>query len=202
MGLIDKLKDVLLGADLPEETREVFETASSAREIVKGLEVQLGKNELDLRENEEHLITIEKSLLKEEVQLRKGGLTPTQETILLRRIERLEKQRGILENLVTIYNEKVNLHLNLISKIQQMEAMRANNVKEELVDNVVEDVGEHLAEFRRVRLAGADGERQTRLKERDEEQQRLQAIKKRVLSATATENSASTQKKREQIDVE
>ena len=116
MSVMDKLKNLFQRADLPDETRQLYLNAANPRDLVKGLETLRGRNEIDLRENEEELIGLEKAIILEENTIRKGGQTPTEETIILRRIERLEKQRGNLEKQVAIYNENVNLHLNLIAK--------------------------------------------------------------------------------------
>jgi len=50
-----------------------------------------------LRDSEQQLIALEKAIISEEGSVRKGGLTTTEETIALRRIDRLEKQRANLD---------------------------------------------------------------------------------------------------------
>ena len=181
MSVMDKLKNLFQRADLPDETRQLYVNAANPRDLVKGLETLRGRNEIDLRENEEELIGLERAIILEENSIRKGGLTPTEETIILRRIERLEKQRGNLEKQVAIYNENVNLHLNLIAKIQEMEAMRSRGVGEEEIDRLVDEVEDHVEEYKRVSIAAEGGANTVPAVDQSAERRRLEEIKKRIV---------------------
>ena len=181
MSVMDKLKNLFQRADLPDETRQLYLNAANPRDLVKGLETLRGRNEIDLRENEEELIGLEKAIILEENTIRKGGQTPTEETIILRRIERLEKQRGNLEKQVAIYNENVNLHLNLIAKIQEMEAMRSRGVGEEEIDRLVDEVEDHVEEYKRVSIAAEGGSNTVPAVDQSAERRRLEEIKKRIV---------------------
>ena len=181
MSVMDKLKNLFQRADLPDETRQLYLNAANPRDLVKGLETLRGRNEIDLRENEEELIGLEKAIILEENTIRKGGQTPTEETIILRRIERLEKQRGNLEKQVAIYNENVNLHLNLIAKIQEMEAMRSRGVGEEEIDRLVDEVEDHVEEYKRVSIAAEGGSNTVPAVDQSAELRRLEEIKKRIV---------------------
>jgi len=181
MSVMDKLKNLFQRADLPDETRQLYLNAANPRDLVKGLETLRGRNEIDLRENEEELIGLEKAIILEENAIRKGGQTPTEETIILRRIERLEKQRGNLEKQVAIYNENVNLHLNLIAKIQEMEAMRSRGVGEEEIDRLVDEVEDHVEEYKRVSIAAEGGSNTVPAVDQSAERRRLEEIKKRIV---------------------
>ena len=107
-----------------------------------------GKNKMDLYEVEDRLIALSTAVGKEEDQLRTGGLVGVDKTILLRRIERHEKQRSSHESLASIYNENVNLNRNLIAKILEIEAMQARGVKEQQADSVMEEFAENIGEYR------------------------------------------------------
>jgi hypothetical protein len=180
---MEKLKNLFQRADLPDETRQIYSKASSPKDLLKGLEMMRGRNEIDLRDNEEGLIGLEKALAVEEEKVRGGGLTPTEETIVLRRIERLEKQRTNLERQVLIYNENVNLHLNLIAKIQEMEAMRSRGVSEEEIDRVIEEVEGSVEEYKRVAIAAESGSAIKSGVDESAERRRLEEIKKRVVGS-------------------
>ena len=183
MSVMEKLKNLFQRADLPDETRQLYLNAANPRDLIKGLETLRGRNEIELRENEEELIGIEKAIILEENAIRKGGLTPTEETIVLRRIERLEKQRANLEKQVSIYNENVNLHLNLIAKIQEMEAMRSRGVGEEEIDRLVDEVEDHVEEYKRVSIAAEGGANTISAVDEPAERRRLEEIKKRIVGA-------------------
>jgi hypothetical protein len=183
MSIMEKLRSLFQREDLPDETRQLYQNSANPKDLIKGLEAQRGRNEIDLRENEEQLISIEKAIGLEEESIRKGGLTPTQETIILRRVERLEKQRANLEKQVSIYNENVNLHLNLISKIQEMEAMRSRGVSEDEIDSLVDDVQEHVEQYKRVSIAAESSANTVSAVDDSAERRRLDEIRKRIVGA-------------------
>jgi hypothetical protein len=181
MSIMDKLRSLFEDKKVPEETRQLYASASNSRDLVKGLETLRGRNEIDLRDNEEELIGIEKAIILEENSIRKGGLTSTEEMIILRRIERLGKQRANLEKQVSIYHENVNLHLNLISKIQEMEAMRSRGVAEGEIDQLASDMEENVEEYKRVSIAAEDGSNLQSAVDESAERRRLEELKKRIM---------------------
>jgi hypothetical protein len=181
MSIMDKLKALFQRADLPDETRQLYQNAANPRDLIKGLEILRGRNEIDLRENEEELIGLEKAIRQQEASIRKGGLTPTEETIILRRIERLGKQRANLERQASIYNENVNLHLNLIAKIQEMEAMRSRGVSEDEIDRLADDMESNVEQYKRVSIAAEDGSNTLSAVDESAERRRLEEIKRRIV---------------------
>jgi hypothetical protein len=186
MSIMEKLKNLFQRADLPDETRQLYQNAANPRDLIKGLETLRGRNEIDLRDNEEQLISLEKAILLEEDAIRKGGLTTTQETIVLRRIERLQKQRANLDKQVSIYNENVNLHLNLIAKIQEMDAMRSRGVSEDEIDNLVNDVEENVEAYKRVSIAAESSDSTVSAVDNSAERRRLEEIKRKIIGAKET----------------
>jgi hypothetical protein len=181
MSVMEKLKSLFQRPDLPDETRQIYLDAQNPRELVKGLELLRGRNEIDLRESEQQLIGLEKAVMLEEDAIRKGGLTKTEETIALRRIERLEKQRANLEKQVSIYNENVNLHLHLIAKVQEVEAMRSRGVHEDEIDRLVDDVEDSVEEYKRVSIAAESSNTTSSAIDESVEHRRLEEIKRRIL---------------------
>lgn len=202
MTAMDKLKSLFQRADIPPETREVFAQAGNARELMKGLQGLLGKNEPELRENEEQLIAIEKALIREEDRLRRGGLTPTEETTLLRRIQRLAMQRGRLENLVSIYNQNITLLLNLLAGVQEMDAMRLRGVTEDEIDRLVQEMEDNLEVYNRVSLAAEGGPAPVQAADRPREAKELDAIKQRILGAKQPSVPHGAEEPRPQRDLE
>ncbi len=181
MSVMEKLKSLFQRPDLPDETRQIYLDAENPRDLVRGLEALRGRNEIDLRESEKQLIGIEKAITLEEEVIRKGGLTKTEEIIALRRIDRLEKQRANLEKQVSIYNENVNLHLHLIAKVQEVEAMRSRGVHEDEIDRLVDDVQDSVEEYKRVSIAAESSGTTASAIDESAERRRLEEIKKRIL---------------------
>jgi hypothetical protein len=203
MSVMEKLRNLLQREDLPDETRQIYSKSASPRDLIKGLEVLRGRNEIELRENEEELIGLEKAVRMEEESIRRGGLTATEETIVLRRIERLQKQHANLERQVAIYNENVNLHLNLIAKIQEMDAMRSRGVGEEEIDQLVEQVEGSVEDYRRVAIAAESGSTLPTAVDTSAERRRLEEIKRRIVGTREEAPEPSNQvAQREQPDLE
>lgn len=202
MTSMEKLRDLFAGAGLPEETRQIYTQAENTRDLMKGLQVQFGKNEVELRQHEEQLMALEKALAVEQERIRKGGLSASEETMILRRIKRLEKQCSIVDNLVAIYSDNVNLHLNLIAKIQEMEAMRLRGVSEDAIDRLLEEVGENLESYKRGRLAAESGGGPTMAVSRSQEAKELDAIKQRILGSKQPNVLPAVEEPRPRRDVE
>jgi len=185
MSVMEKLRALFQRADLPEETRQIYSKTDNSKDLIKGLDTLRSRNEIDLRENEEQLLGIEKAIASEEQSVRKGGLTSAEETIILRRIERLHKQRANIERQTLIYNENVNLHLNLIAKIQELEAMRLRGVSEEEIDNLVDEVETNIQDYKRVSIAAESGTSISPAIDESAERRRLEELKKRIVGTTA-----------------
>ncbi len=193
MSIMEKLKILFQREDLPEETRQLYPKAVNSRDLIKGLESLRSRNEIDLRENEEQLLGIEKALLNEEQSIRRGGLTPTEEMITLRRIERMRKQRANTERQALIYNENVNLHLNLIAKIQEMEAMRLRGVKEDEIDNLVEEVENSVQEYKRIGMAAESSSALSPAVDESSERRRLEELKKSIVGTAEPDRRAAVE---------
>ncbi len=183
MSVMEKLKNLFQREDLPDETRRIYFESASPRDLIKGLEALRGRNEIELREGEEDLIGMEKDIRLEEESIRRGGMSPAEETVVLRRIERLQKQLANLERQVSIYNENVNLHLNLIARIQELEAMRSRGVGEDEIDRLIERVAGSLQEYRRVGLAAEGGSVLQPAVDSSAERRRLEELKKKIVGA-------------------
>ena len=181
MSVMEMLKALFQSPDLPDETRQIYRDAGNPRDLIKGLEILRGRNEIDLRENEQELIGLEKAIALEEDGVRKGGLTRTEETIALRRIDRLEKQKANIERQVSIFNQNVNLHLELIAKIQEVEAMRSRGVDEDQIDGVVNDVEDSVQNYRRVSIAAESGSAVAPAVDEAAERRRLEEIRRRIM---------------------
>lgn len=186
MSVMEKLKNLFQSADLPDETRQIYGRASSPRELLKELEAIRARNEIDLRECEEQLLGVEKAIALEEQAVRRGGLTPTEETIALRRIERLEKHRANSERQARIYNENVNLHMNLIAKVQELEAMRARGVGEDEIDRLIGEVEAGITDYKRVSIAAESGAAVAAPVDESAERRRLEELKRRILAGGET----------------
>lgn len=135
--IFDKLKALFSRGDMPEEARGLFQQATTTRELLQGLDELLTRNELEFNELNREIAQLEE-IEQEEIQKVRGGQLNDrvkQNTLLY--IKRLRKQMDNLQNRLYIFDKNINLHLNLIAKIQDMEAMALKGVEEKEIDTIV-----------------------------------------------------------------
>lgn len=154
MGLLDKVKQMFMGPELPPETRQAFERAASYRDLLEALDRVLTANEVKLREVERE---IEKLSMVEESEidrLKEPGLNDRQKKLVLQRIQRLRKQIKLFDDKIDIHTKNIELHQTLIGKIQRIESMAMQAVDEELITEVVTDFEEQFEKYKNVLHAG------------------------------------------------
>ncbi|MBI4576486.1 MAG: hypothetical protein HY722_09515 [Planctomycetes bacterium] len=154
MNLMDRLRGLFSRRTLPDDTRALFQEAHSTREVLKGLDDLLTRNELEHGVVNKEIAALEAREQAEIARVRAGDLPPRQKRNALLAIQRLRKQMDNLENRLAIYDKNMNLHINLIGKIQDMEAMQLKGVDEQDIDRVVEDFEEHFESWMNSVTAG------------------------------------------------
>lgn len=199
MKLMDRLKALFLRSDIPAETRDAFARASTPAELVRILEDLSGRNGIELKRAEQDLFAVSEALGTEEARIRQGGLAQVVKTSVLRTIERLRKQRDNLDARASIFNGNINLHLNLIARIQEMEAMELRGVKEDDIDEILTDVQEELQEYRRDIQAGREGEPAVTTVGRSAEQERLDDLE-RELTGTGKKRDVEPKPKKPDLE--
>lgn len=195
MALMDRLRQMFAGAALPAETRSVFARSSSPRDLLRGLEELRLRNEMEMHELEEELGAVEKAQVLEEDRVRKGDLTPTVKTATLRKVERLRKQVATLDARLAIYNENINLHLDLISRVQKVDAMEMRGVGEDQIDDLMEQVNDSVKLYARTQLAGREAGDAPAVN-RQAEAERHAALERELLGDAAGQ-SAHRERRRE-----
>lgn len=154
MSMFDKIKGLFAKRTLPEETKALFAKASSASELLTGLDDLLTRNEMEVREIDRELDKLER-LEKDELSAVRGGdIGERQKRNTLLRIQRLRKQMDVYERRQRIYHNNINLHMQLMGRIQEMEAMELRGVDENEIDTVAERFDDSLERFTEAVHAG------------------------------------------------
>ncbi|GIW70693.1 MAG: hypothetical protein KatS3mg102_0235 [Planctomycetota bacterium] len=136
MALLDRIKSLFVRPDLPEETRRLFETARSTRELLHGLDRLLTHNEVELNELDRELAKLEALERSEAAKVRAGVVDGRRKKSVLFQIQRLRRQMDLYEQRQRIYRHNINLHLQLIGKIQEMEAMKLRGVDDKQIEEI------------------------------------------------------------------
>jgi hypothetical protein len=143
----EKLKRLFSRKEVPEEARELYEKANNTRELLKGLDAILTRNEVESRELTKEIAALEGKEKEEEAKVKSGDVTGRQKRNTLLLIRRMRKQLDNLDHRLRIYDRNMNLHLNLIGKIQDMEAMQLRGVKEEQIDEILLDFESNMEDY-------------------------------------------------------
>ncbi len=148
---------------------------------------------MELGEVRKEVDRVEGSEREEAAKVRDAKVDGRQKRYTLQTIKRLRRQLDNLESRMAIYDRNITLHLNLISKIQDMQAMALRGVTEEKIDEIITEFEQHLAEFSEVVRAGETAlEGVTGLAA--EENRELEALEREIV---AGDKGRSEEKRRE-----
>lgn len=154
MSLLDKIRALFGGTGVTEETREALEKAASTDELLGQLDTLVTRNEMKCAEltNEiEKLELIEKDIAD---KVRAGSLAGLNKSTALHRIQRIRKQKENYHFRLKIYHKNINMQMNLIGKIQEMEAMEMAGLEESKIDEILLKAEERTEQYERLTTAG------------------------------------------------
>lgn len=181
MALLDVFKRLFTRDDIPDETRRLFESARSTQELLRGLDHLLTTNEVQFKELDDEINKLERLEQIEVGRIKTGELTGRQKRNALLYIKRLRKQMDAYEQRLRIYDRNMNLHLNLISKIQDIEAMKLRGVDETRIDAILMEFEENLEKYNEtMNAASVLSETQVTRPSADEERE-LRALETELL---------------------
>ena len=154
MSIFDKLAKLFKDTPLPDETKDIFVNTSDTKELLSGLDKLITRNELRLKQLNKELEKLEEMEQTDVKKVKDGSVSGRSKNNVLRTIKRMRRQLDNLERRIEIYDRNINLHLNLIGKIQQMEAMSLAGVDEEQIDDIILDFESHFEEYTETVAAG------------------------------------------------
>jgi hypothetical protein len=151
-GAIKSALKKLLGGDkpaveAPAETIAIVDGAMSTKELLEGLDKQLTRNEVETRKLQKEITNIETQERDLVARVAGGIAEPRQKKFTLQQIQLLRKQMDNVDQRLAILHKNMTLHLNLIGKVQAMEAMQLQGVTEPTIEQVLEEFDSALADF-------------------------------------------------------
>ena len=156
MSIFEKLGRLFKDTALPDETKDIFLNTADTKELLAGLDKLITRNELRLKQLNKELEKLENMEQGEVAKIREGKTSGRAKNNVLRSIKRQRAQLDNIEQRIEIYDRNISLHLNLIGKIQQMEAMNLAGVDEEQIDDIILDFETHFEEYTET-VASAEG---------------------------------------------
>ncbi len=192
MEIMDKLARLFQRPEIPPEARSIFQGARDPAQLREGLDALRARNEINLQEHEERMLSLEGGIEKYEQQVRENGLGREGQDVILRRVLRMRKEMDNLKGLITIYDDNTGLLLNLVARIQEMEAKKAIGVSEGDIDSFLEGVDANFQDYRHMRLAGNDADRSRVVQAADRKD--LDELRMRILTQQAVPGSSRRQR--------
>lgn len=179
MSLLDRIKNMIKGQ--AGEAEQVIRDASSTREMLEHLDDLITQNEVELRKTRQELARLELSERASIENIKSGRVGDREKEFVLLQIKRTRTQMESLKLKADILNKNIELHLNLVGKIQAMEAMDLRGIEPSVVERVMLDFEEGMEKYREAVHAG-EGITQSRedvLTAKDKEE--LRTLEKEIL---------------------
>ncbi|RME76280.1 MAG: hypothetical protein D6776_01505 [Planctomycetota bacterium] len=180
MSLLERIQRLFSRPELPEQTRQLFSRARSTRELLAGLDELLTRNEIELGEIDREIERLERAERHEAERVRSGEVQGRNRRNTLYRIQRLRKQMDLCEGRARIYRHNIELHMRLIDRIQQLEAMALRGVGEAEIEQIALRFDEEREKFEETVHAGAALTGETPLGASREERE-LAALEREIL---------------------
>lgn len=147
MSIFEKLGRLFKDTPLPDETKEVFLNTADTKELLVGLDKLITRNEVRLKGLNKELEKLSEMEQAEVMRIHNNEVSGRTKNNALRSVRRIRRQLDNLEQRIEIYDRNISLHLNLIGKIQQMEAMNLAGVDEEQIDDIILDFESQFEEY-------------------------------------------------------
>lgn len=179
--ILEKLKQIFGRTSLPEETRNVFSSARSVKQLLTSLDEILRQNNLERAKVIREIDDLEKAVALEEKKIAEGTLSGRAERNVLSRIKQLNMRLSNLDRRVRIFDRNIELHNNLIARIQDVQAMQLTGVDEKQIENIILEWDERFDEFMREGEAARALAAEHALLE-DSEEKELAALKDKILA--------------------
>jgi len=146
MNLLERIKQMIQGVS--GEAEQVIKDASSTREMLEHLDELITRNEVELRKTRQELARLELSERASIENIKSGRVGEREKEFVLLQIKRTRTQMQNLKLKADILNKNIELHMNLVGKIQAMEAMDLRGIEQSVVERVMLDFEEGMDKFR------------------------------------------------------
>lgn len=146
----EKIKGWFQRAPLTPEAERVLSNSQSPRELLQGLDELITRNEMAVRGIHREIEALEAIERTEQERIRSGSLPDRSQKNVLRRIQRLRTQMDGLEERLQIYNRNIRLQVQLIGRVQALDAMQLRGVDEETIEHILSAYEEHLDEYQEI----------------------------------------------------
>ena len=184
MGFLDKIKGLFTRETMPDETRLLLAGVENVHELRRGLDEIVTRNEVELKEVEREIDKLEKIEFAEKDKIKAGTLTEREKANTLRYVKRLRTRMDSYQKRHKIHQENIDLHLALLDRIDEMEAMELKAVKQEQIDEIAIDYQERFEKHKEIVNASKAAHDHEPSYEDAAERRELEALEKEILAET------------------
>jgi hypothetical protein len=200
MNLLERIKAMFSGAS--GDAEQVIKNANSTREMLEHLDELITQNEVELRKTRQELARLELSERASIENIKTGRVGEKEKQFVLLQIKRTRTQMDNLKLKADILNKNIELHMNLVGKIQAMEAMDLRGIEQSVVERVMLDFEEGMEKFRDSVQTG-EGVVENRdevLTNKDKEE--LRKLEKEIMGEPARQRESTTDADLREIEEE
>ncbi len=203
MGLLDRIKGFFTKETMPDETRLLLAGVENVHELRRGLDEIVTRNEVELKEVEREIDKLEKIELAEKDKVKAGTLSPREKDNTLRYIKRLRTRMDSYQKRHKIHQENIDLHLALLDRIDEMEAMELKAVKQEQIEEIAVDYEERVEKHKEIVAAGRiASEREPRAVDDQHDRKELDALEKEILAEDGKEPEEEAKETEDELEEE
>lgn len=148
--LLDRLKQLFQRNEIPPDARDLIRNADSVKDLLAGLDRLITENEVQVDQIVQEMSALEALESQEMDKVRSGELPERSKNNVLRKIQRLRKQMDNLDERQQIYNRNINLQINLVGRVQALDAMELRGVDEDTIDDILADYEDELGRYQGV----------------------------------------------------
>lgn len=148
--LLDRLKKLFQRKELPRDAKDLINNSKNVNDLLQGLDSLITQNEVEVDKINEEIAALEEVESREMGRVRSGELPDRSKNNVLRRIQRLRKQMDNLEERQRIYNRNINLQIDLVGRVQALDAMELRGVDEDKIDDILADYEDELTRYQGV----------------------------------------------------
>ncbi|MGE3165813.1 MAG: hypothetical protein AB7O52_12985 [Planctomycetota bacterium] len=148
--LLDRLKQLFQRKEIPRDAKDLINNSTDVRDLLEGLDSLITQNEVEVEKINEEIAALEEVESREMGRVRSGELPERSKNNVLRRIQRLRKQMDNLEERQRIYNRNINLQIDLVGRVQALDAMELRGVDEDKIDEILADYEDELTRYQGV----------------------------------------------------
>ena len=148
MSLIERIRSFLQASSESEHAKDLAEKAADTSELLRSLDTLLTKHGIEQSDVEEALAETEREVERLSNELNLPGITEREKNRLLSKLRLTVKKVENLEGRFEVYEKSMHMHLNLLGRVQKIEAMALTGVSDEEIEKIIENYEEKKEEYR------------------------------------------------------